>query len=180
MKICSNLHWRMKMWRTQISGLLKNDDYQLLHLLNMKIAFLKLLKTEDLKTPLKDVKKMKTVSCAGSPVKKTITAEPLSIRIEVTGERTRVKLLGVQYDQHLWFTEHVTAIISNSWPSFHAIVALRKAGVNSNSLGLFYLSRVCSILSYAALSWYPMLSQKDRGLLEMYQRLCLRIILPEA
>ena len=29
MKTCSNLHWRMKMWRTQISGLLKNEDYQI-------------------------------------------------------------------------------------------------------------------------------------------------------
>ena len=67
MKICSNLHWRMKMWRTQISGLLKNEDYQLPHLLKMKIAFLKLLKTEDLKTPLKNVKKVKIMSCAGSP-----------------------------------------------------------------------------------------------------------------
>ena len=34
----------------------------------MKIAFLKLLKTEDLKTPLENVKKMKTMSCAGSPI----------------------------------------------------------------------------------------------------------------
>ena len=33
----------------------------------MKIAFLKLLRTEDLKTPLKNVKKMKTMLCAGSP-----------------------------------------------------------------------------------------------------------------
>ena len=64
MKICSNLHWRMKMQRIQISDLLKNEDYQLPQ---MKIAFLKLLKTEDLKTPLKTVKKMKTMSCAESP-----------------------------------------------------------------------------------------------------------------
>ena len=67
MKICSNLQWRMKMWRTQISGLLKNEDYQLPRLLKMKIAFLKLLKTGDLKTPLKKLLKMKTTLCAGSP-----------------------------------------------------------------------------------------------------------------
>ena len=67
MKICSDLHWRREMWRTQISGLLKKEDYQLPHLLKMKIAFLKLLKTEDLKTHLKNVKKMKTMSCVGSP-----------------------------------------------------------------------------------------------------------------
>ena len=33
----------------------------------MKIAFLNLLKTENLKTPLKNVKKMKTMLCAESP-----------------------------------------------------------------------------------------------------------------
>ena len=55
------------MRRIQISYLLNNEDYQLPHLLKVKIAFLKLLKTEDLKTHLKNVKKMKTMTCAGSP-----------------------------------------------------------------------------------------------------------------
>ena len=55
------------MRRTQISGLLKNEDYRLPHLLKMKIAFSKLLKTEDLKTLCKNVMKMKTMSWAGSP-----------------------------------------------------------------------------------------------------------------
>ena len=68
MKICSNLHWRMKMWRIQTSSLLKNEDYKLPNLVvKMKIAILKLLKIEDLKTSFKNVKKMKTISCAGSP-----------------------------------------------------------------------------------------------------------------
>ena len=51
-----------------MSGLLKNEDYQLPHMLKMKIAFLTLVKTEDLKIPLKNVKKEKTISCAGSPI----------------------------------------------------------------------------------------------------------------
>ena len=36
-------------------------------MVKMNIAFLKLLKIEDLKTSFKNVKKMKTISCAGSP-----------------------------------------------------------------------------------------------------------------
>ena len=63
----------MKMQRIQISDLLKNEDYQFAHLLKMKIAISKLLKTEDLKTPLKTVKKMKTMSCAGSHTKRNLT-----------------------------------------------------------------------------------------------------------
>ena len=52
MKICSNLHRRMKMWRTQFSSMLKNEDVKNLvflclmnedktlpHLLKMKNAF---------------------------------------------------------------------------------------------------------------------------------------------
>ena len=46
----------------------KNEDETLPHLLKMKIAFWKMLKTEDLKSAVKDAKKMKTVSCAGSPI----------------------------------------------------------------------------------------------------------------
>ena len=46
----------------------KNEDETLPHLLKMKIAFRKMLKTEDLKSPVKDAKKMKTMSCAGSPL----------------------------------------------------------------------------------------------------------------
>ena len=68
MKICSNLHWWMKMWRTQISGLLKNEDNQLPHLLKMKIPFLTLLKTEDLKTPLKMRRKWRPCRVQGVPL----------------------------------------------------------------------------------------------------------------
>ena len=34
----------------------------------MKISFSKIIKTEDLKSPVKDAKKMKTLLCAGSPL----------------------------------------------------------------------------------------------------------------
>ena len=48
--------------------MLKNEDKTLPHLLKMKNAFLKKLKTEDLKSAVKYVKKMKTASCAGTPI----------------------------------------------------------------------------------------------------------------
>ena len=61
------LHWRMKMWRTHLSGLLKSEDYKLSHMSKMKTAFWKLVKTEDLKIPIKNEKKMKTPTFVGSP-----------------------------------------------------------------------------------------------------------------
>ena len=78
----------MKMRKTQISVLLKNEDYRLPHLLKMKIAFLKLLKTEDLKTLRKNVMKMKTMSCAGSPNFCTVGIDKSPAACDVDGEDT--------------------------------------------------------------------------------------------
>ena len=47
--------------------MLKNEDKALPHFLKMKIAFGKILKTEDLKSPVEDGDKMNTALCAGSP-----------------------------------------------------------------------------------------------------------------
>ena len=44
---------------------------------------------------------------------------------------------------------------------------------------MFYKSRVLSILSYAAPAWFPYLADKDKEVLEKYQGLCLRVILPQ-
>ena len=60
----------------------------------------------------------------------------------------------------------------------HAITKLRKAGVSSSSLALFYKARVLSILSYSAPSWFPFLNQHDKEKLENHQKLCLRVIKP--
>ena len=48
--------------------MLKNEDYLFQNLLKMNIEFPKYLKNEDLKIPVKIVKKMETTLCAGSPI----------------------------------------------------------------------------------------------------------------
>ena len=53
MKISLILSWRTKIWRTQLSHMLKKENHKLPYLLKMKTAFPKLLKTEDLKIPTK-------------------------------------------------------------------------------------------------------------------------------
>ena len=45
--------------KNHISFMVKNEDYHFQSLLKMKMAFFKFLKKEDLKTPVKIVKKMK-------------------------------------------------------------------------------------------------------------------------
>ena len=47
MKICSNLHWIMKMWRIQSMRMLKKEDETLPHFITMKAASWKMLETEN-------------------------------------------------------------------------------------------------------------------------------------
>ena len=55
------------MRRTQKSSFLNNEDFKLLHFIRTKIAFLKLWKIGGFETSIKNVKKMKAISCARSP-----------------------------------------------------------------------------------------------------------------
>ena len=108
MKICSNLHWRMKMWRTQISGLLKNEDYQLPHLLKMKIVFLKALKTEDLKTPLKKMCRkwrpchVQYMSCAGSTIILPVVLDPFVGSVYCYIQRCYIEIHSCDLFKILW------------------------------------------------------------------------------
>ena len=61
---------------------------------------------------------------------------------------------------------------------YNAIIRLRKVGVSTSSLVTFYRSRILSVISYAAPSWFPYLSKGDKEILERPLRLCLRVILP--
>ena len=86
--------------------------------------------------------------------------------------------IGVTFDQHLRFSQHVDSIIEKCRPAFHAICKLRKAGVNDSSLTLFYKARIIPLMIYAAPCWYPLLGKTDKERLDKYQRHCLRLIYP--
>ena len=94
-------------------------------------------------------------------LKKEIRSEPIVINDNQISEEPSVKLLGIHYDNHLRFTNHVETLISKSRPAYHAIVRLKRAGVSAHDFGKFYKSRVLSILSYAAPAWFPYLADKD-------------------
>ena len=53
MKIYFTLCWRTKMWRTQFSHILNNENHKLPYSLKMKITFPKLLKTKIWRSPSK-------------------------------------------------------------------------------------------------------------------------------
>jgi hypothetical protein len=111
-------------------------------------------------------------------LQKSISIDPVTINGANVQIGNHTKLLGVTYDSHMKFTNHVDNVISKSRSAYHALVNLKKAGVATSGLVLFYQARILSIISYAAPSWYPYIAKYDKDKLERYQRLCLFIILP--
>ena len=111
-------------------------------------------------------------------LKKQLDIQPITIGNSEVVDNSSVKLLGVTFDSHLKFAKHVDSIIEKCRPAFHAICKLRKAGVNNQSLIMFYKARIIPLLTYAAPCWYPLLGINDKERLEKYQRHCLRIIYP--
>ena len=111
-------------------------------------------------------------------LKKTIYFEPIIVIIidQSIEDKSAVKLL-VHFDTHLKFNTHVNEVLSKSKPAFHALIRLKRAGLDSDCLACFYQARIVSIIIYAAASWYPFISKNDKTKLERYQSLCSRIIL---
>jgi hypothetical protein len=113
-------------------------------------------------------------------LRKQLCMDSICIEDQPLTEFRAVKLLGVAFDANLKFHDQVERILSNSRPAFHALVQLKKSGINNPGLSLFFKARILPILCYAAPCWYPHITNGDKLKLERYQRLCLRIIAPFA
>lgn len=111
-------------------------------------------------------------------LRKAITSNAIEIDNMPIQEVTTTKLLGVTFDQHLTFTTQVDNAVSRASSSFHALIQLKRAGVNAANLLTFYQTRILSVLFYGAPAWYPHITQHAKDRLQRYERLCLRIIFP--
>ena len=96
-------------------------------------------------------------------LKKTINSEPIhDVKDQSIEDKSAVKLLGVHFDTHLKFNTHVNEVLSKSKPAFHALIRLKRAGLDSDCLACFYQARIVSIIIYAAASWYPFISKMTK------------------
>ena len=83
-----------------------------------------------------------------------MTVEPITINGCEIEQKEEVKLLGVTFNSHMGFSEHVDNIICRTKPAFHTIIRLKKTRITPTNLVLFYKSRIVSILTYCSHSWY--------------------------
>lgn len=74
-------------------------------------------------------------------LQKTLSSTPIQINNTTIEEKSSVCILGVTYDKHLKFSQHVDKAIEKTRGSVHAITRLKRAGVGTKSLTLFFQSK---------------------------------------
>ena len=121
-----------------------------------------------------NVKKSTTLNFT---LQKSIRIPPLCIADGNLSHQPEVKLLGVIFNQHHRFDSHIDAVIEKTKSATHAMIKLKRSGVNPSSLALFYRARILSVLSYSAPCWYPHVSDNGKNKLERYQKYCTRLII---
>lgn len=92
---------------------------------------------------------------------------------------TTFKLLGVIVDHHLTFQHHAETIISKARRTSYSIIVLKRQGLDTTTLLNVYISRIRSILTYAAPAWFSLINKKLRDKIIGVEKLCIKIILPE-
>ena len=73
----------------------------------------------------------------------------------------------------------INNLIKKSNPALHALISLKKSGVDQRGLVIFYCAVIRSLLTYAVPGWFPYLPSFAIDKLERRQKLCLRIIYPD-
>jgi hypothetical protein len=91
---------------------------------------------------------------------------------------TQFKLLGVHITCDLNWQLHVESICSKAGSRLYYLKQLKRAGLPSNRLRLWYLSVVRPVLEYCSAVWHHGLTKAQSEKIESIQRRALRIIFP--
>jgi hypothetical protein len=79
-----------------------------------------------------------------------------------------VRFLGVILDQHLTFADHVQAILKKCNSRLYFMNVLKRSGMDTEGLKLFYISKVRTILAYASPAWFLYLNNSNKARIEKY------------
>jgi len=93
---------------------------------------------------------------------------------EVTSER----ILGITVDRNLNFIQHVDNTVLKCGRKLYWLRVLKKHGLDAHALKTLYISKIRSVLTYAAPAWYNYLSKFQKDRIERIQKLAIKLILP--
>lgn len=105
--------------------------------------------------------------------------DPLVIGVNTITPSLSMKFLGVIFDDHLTFNEHIDFIVKNCNSKLFLMRQLRKLGMNNDGLKRFYCANIRSVITYASPVFYQFLSVHAKSRLEKIQRTATKMILPD-
>lgn len=121
--------------------------------------------------------KTKMMMIATQPEKYTAKSSP-TIDDQPIDNVSEMKFLGITIDNKLNFKAHLRTIISKANQRQHLLLKLKRNGITTEKLRLFYLSYVRSVATYAAPAFVSLLSKVQLETLESVQKRCSKVILP--
>lgn len=112
--------------------------------------------------------------CKILPTAQTVTIDGQSVQ-RVSG----TKLLGVLINSNLKWDDHVNYIYKKASSRIYFLKHLKRAGLSSEELRLYYITVIRSVIEYAAPAWFTSTTTAQKERLNHIQKRALRIITPD-
>jgi hypothetical protein len=92
---------------------------------------------------------------------------------------TTAKLLGVTIDSRLTFSHHIDNMCNSLASRLYAMRELKRLGLNSSGLLLYYTANIRSLLTYACPVWGTIISDHHQQRITQIERRALKIVNPD-
>lgn len=102
--------------------------------------------------------------------------QPLIMNKETIQLVTKTKFLGVVFDEHLTFSDHIDNIIRKTRPLMYTLVDLKRSGLPPPALRQFYLTCIRPIILYASPAWFSMTADYQRHRITRIENTMIKVI----
>ena len=92
---------------------------------------------------------------------------------------TTAKLLGVTIDSRLTFSHHIDNMCNSLASRLYAMRELKRLGLNSSGLLLYYTANIRSLVTYACPVWGTIISDHHQHRITQIERRALKIMNPD-
>lgn len=108
----------------------------------------------------------------------TSTTPQIQLEGDTILQAESAKFLGVFIDENLTFKRHIEHIISRARPITYVLLNLKRSGLPTEQLRIFYILCIRPIITYASPAWFSLLTQTQKDRLTRLEKIVLKIIRP--
>jgi len=126
-----------------------------------------------------NAKKSAVMNLSNKRSRSTPTTNKLRLNQEEIPTAETTKFLGITFDEHLTFQQHVDYILQSVRPLTYVLLNLKRTGIPKKLLTQYYISCIRTKITYGSVVWYNMLTDQQRQRLTKVEKLALKMIAPE-